>query len=127
MVHGDSHAHTHKQSRQIFSLQCLCIIVFSSIFYCFLRYIHLIFESMFHQFKVVRAGLNVDIAPDLTANQLNVRNGALILQVYESMRFFFLVPQLSFVFIAASKSFFFNSLQLLFLRFLQIVLLPKLG
>ncbi|CAK9178943.1 unnamed protein product [Ilex paraguariensis] len=31
--------------------------------------------------KVVRAGLNVDIAPDLIANQLNVRNGALILQV----------------------------------------------
>ncbi|TXG57543.1 hypothetical protein EZV62_015372 [Acer yangbiense] len=30
---------------------------------------------------VVRAGLNVDIAPDLVANQLNVRNGALILQV----------------------------------------------
>ncbi|KAI3931257.1 hypothetical protein MKX01_040174 [Papaver californicum] len=31
--------------------------------------------------KVVRAGLNVEIAPDLLANQLNVRNGALILQV----------------------------------------------
>ncbi|WJX65607.1 Protease Do-like 8, chloroplastic [Trifolium repens] len=31
--------------------------------------------------KVVRAGLNVDIAPDLIANQLNVRNGALILTV----------------------------------------------
>ncbi|KAK6129244.1 hypothetical protein DH2020_036953 [Rehmannia glutinosa] len=31
--------------------------------------------------KVVRAGLNVDIAPDPIANQLNVRNGALILQV----------------------------------------------
>nr|AFK34777.1 unknown [Lotus japonicus] len=31
--------------------------------------------------KVVRGGLNVDIAPDLVANQLNVRNGALILQV----------------------------------------------
>ncbi|OVA09015.1 PDZ domain [Macleaya cordata] len=31
--------------------------------------------------KVVRAGLNLDIAPDLLANQLNVRNGALILQV----------------------------------------------
>ncbi|XP_062017715.1 protease Do-like 8, chloroplastic [Rosa rugosa] len=31
--------------------------------------------------KVVRAGLNVDIAPDLIANQLNVRYGALILQV----------------------------------------------
>ncbi|KAI9153885.1 hypothetical protein LWI28_017965 [Acer negundo] len=31
--------------------------------------------------KVFRAGLNVDIAPDLVANQLNVRNGALILQV----------------------------------------------
>ncbi|KAJ7000927.1 protease Do-like 8 [Populus alba x Populus x berolinensis] len=31
--------------------------------------------------KVVRAGLNVDIAPDVIANQLNVRNGALILQV----------------------------------------------
>ncbi|OIW12447.1 hypothetical protein TanjilG_04196 [Lupinus angustifolius] len=31
--------------------------------------------------KVVRAGLNVDIAPDLIANQLNVRNGALVLQV----------------------------------------------
>ncbi|KAL0332068.1 UNVERIFIED_CONTAM: Protease Do-like 8, chloroplastic [Sesamum calycinum] len=30
---------------------------------------------------VVRAGLNVEIAPDLIANQLNVRNGALILQV----------------------------------------------
>ncbi|KAK4490709.1 hypothetical protein RD792_001409 [Penstemon davidsonii] len=31
--------------------------------------------------KVVRAGLNVEIAADLIANQLNVRNGALILQV----------------------------------------------
>ncbi|KAL5725426.1 Protease Do-like 8 [Ranunculus cassubicifolius] len=31
--------------------------------------------------KVVRAGLNVDFAPDLVTNQLNVRNGALILQV----------------------------------------------
>ncbi|XP_021905287.1 protease Do-like 8, chloroplastic isoform X1 [Carica papaya] len=31
--------------------------------------------------KVVRAGLNVEIAPDLVANQLNVRNGALVLQV----------------------------------------------
>ncbi|KAK9114257.1 hypothetical protein Syun_021054 [Stephania yunnanensis] len=31
--------------------------------------------------KVVRAGLNVDIASDLIANQLNVRNGALVLQV----------------------------------------------
>ncbi|CAA0826873.1 Protease Do-like 8- chloroplastic [Striga hermonthica] len=31
--------------------------------------------------KVVRAGLNVEIAPDLIASQLNVRNGALILLV----------------------------------------------
>ncbi|XP_073142434.1 protease Do-like 8, chloroplastic [Henckelia pumila] len=31
--------------------------------------------------RVVRAGLNIDIAPDLIANQLNVRNGALILLV----------------------------------------------
>ncbi|XP_012483638.1 protease Do-like 8, chloroplastic [Gossypium raimondii] len=31
--------------------------------------------------KVVRAGLNIEIAPDLIANQLNVRKGALILQV----------------------------------------------
>ncbi|CAJ1946969.1 unnamed protein product [Sphenostylis stenocarpa] len=31
--------------------------------------------------KVVRAGLNVDVAPDLIANQLNVRNGALVLLV----------------------------------------------
>ncbi|KAF5725343.1 protease Do-like 8 chloroplastic [Tripterygium wilfordii] len=31
--------------------------------------------------KVVRAGLNVDIAPDVVANQLNVRNGALVLLV----------------------------------------------
>ncbi|ESW23218.1 hypothetical protein PHAVU_004G028200 [Phaseolus vulgaris] len=31
--------------------------------------------------KVVRGGLNVDIAPDLIANQLNVRNGALVLLV----------------------------------------------
>ncbi|KAJ3679664.1 hypothetical protein LUZ60_017675 [Juncus effusus] len=31
--------------------------------------------------RVVRAGLNVEIAPDLIANQLNVRNGALVLQV----------------------------------------------
>ncbi|KAL8231515.1 hypothetical protein R6Q57_001293 [Mikania cordata] len=36
--------------------------------------------------KVVRAGLNVDIAPDLIANQLNVRNGALILQVPASVK-----------------------------------------
>ncbi|KAF6160031.1 hypothetical protein GIB67_033115 [Kingdonia uniflora] len=31
--------------------------------------------------KVVGAGLNLEIAPDLVANQLNVRNGALVLQV----------------------------------------------
>ncbi|XP_021673171.2 protease Do-like 8, chloroplastic isoform X4 [Hevea brasiliensis] len=31
--------------------------------------------------KVVRAGLTVEIAPDLVSNQLNIRNGALILQV----------------------------------------------
>lgn len=31
--------------------------------------------------KAVRAGLNVDIAPELVANQLNVRSGALILKV----------------------------------------------
>ncbi|KAJ8775043.1 hypothetical protein K2173_020047 [Erythroxylum novogranatense] len=31
--------------------------------------------------RVVRAGLNVDFAPDLVANQLNVRNGALVLLV----------------------------------------------
>ncbi|XP_027076250.2 protease Do-like 8, chloroplastic [Coffea arabica] len=31
--------------------------------------------------KVVRAGLNIEFAPDPVANQLNVRNGALILQV----------------------------------------------
>ncbi|XP_078444464.1 trypsin family protein with PDZ domain-containing protein [Wolffia australiana] len=31
--------------------------------------------------KVVRAGLNVEIAADLIASQLNVRNGALVLQV----------------------------------------------
>ncbi|GMH26968.1 hypothetical protein Nepgr_028811 [Nepenthes gracilis] len=31
--------------------------------------------------KVVRAGLDLDIAPDLVANQLNVKNGALVLQV----------------------------------------------
>ncbi|KAM3361376.1 protease Do-like 8, chloroplastic [Capsicum galapagoense] len=31
--------------------------------------------------KVVRAGLNIDVAPDLVANQLNVRNGALVLLV----------------------------------------------
>ncbi|CAM8903484.1 unnamed protein product [Rhodiola kirilowii] len=31
--------------------------------------------------KVVRVGLSLDIAPDLVANQLNVRNGALVLQV----------------------------------------------
>ncbi|KAK7365077.1 hypothetical protein VNO80_13865 [Phaseolus coccineus] len=31
--------------------------------------------------KVVRGGLNVDVAPDLIANQLNVRNGALVLRV----------------------------------------------
>lgn len=32
-------------------------------------------------FQVVRVGLDVDIAPDAIANQLNARNGALILQV----------------------------------------------
>lgn len=32
--------------------------------------------------QVVRAGLNADIAPDLVANQLNVRNGALVLLVH---------------------------------------------
>ncbi|KAL8475674.1 hypothetical protein ACS0TY_028365 [Phlomoides rotata] len=32
--------------------------------------------------KFVRAGLNIEIAADLIANQLNVRNGALILQVF---------------------------------------------
>lgn len=31
--------------------------------------------------KVVRAGLNLEIAPELVANQLNVRYGALVLQV----------------------------------------------
>lgn len=31
--------------------------------------------------RVVRAGINIDFAPDLIANQLNVRHGALILQV----------------------------------------------
>ncbi|KAL9275442.1 Protease Do-like 8, chloroplastic-like protein [Drosera capensis] len=31
--------------------------------------------------RVTRAGLNVDIAPELVSNQLNVRNGALILLV----------------------------------------------
>ncbi|XP_071731074.1 protease Do-like 8, chloroplastic [Rutidosis leptorrhynchoides] len=31
--------------------------------------------------RVVRAGLNIEIAPDLVANQLNVRNGALVLLV----------------------------------------------
>ncbi|XP_059452686.1 protease Do-like 8, chloroplastic isoform X1 [Corylus avellana] len=31
--------------------------------------------------KAVRAGLNLEIAPDLVANQLNIRNGALILLV----------------------------------------------
>ncbi|CAL9102513.1 unnamed protein product [Musa textilis] len=34
--------------------------------------------------KVVRAGLNMEIAPDLVANQLNVRNGALVLQIPEN-------------------------------------------
>lgn len=34
--------------------------------------------------KVVRAGLNIDIARDLIANQLNVRNGALVLLVPSS-------------------------------------------
>ncbi|KAH0455390.1 hypothetical protein IEQ34_015422 [Dendrobium chrysotoxum] len=31
--------------------------------------------------KAVRAGLNVEVAPDLVANQLNVRKGALVMQV----------------------------------------------
>ncbi|GAB2268234.1 Protease Do-like 8, chloroplastic [Dionaea muscipula] len=31
--------------------------------------------------RVTRAGLNIDIAPDLVSNQLNVRNGALVMQV----------------------------------------------
>lgn len=48
---------------------------------------------MVHQFKVVRAGLNVDIAPDLIANQLNVRNGALVLKV--SSLYFFSYAQLN--------------------------------
>lgn len=39
---------------------------------------------MFHPFQVVQAGLNVDIAPDLVASQLNVRNGALVLQVLDT-------------------------------------------
>ncbi|ERM94451.1 hypothetical protein AMTRI_Chr04g190060 [Amborella trichopoda] len=34
--------------------------------------------------KVVRAGFNIEIAPDPIANQLNVRNGALVLQVLEN-------------------------------------------
>lgn len=37
------------------------------------------YVSSFYQ--VFQAGLNVDIAPDLIANQLNVRYGALVLQV----------------------------------------------
>lgn len=32
--------------------------------------------------QVVRAGLNIEIASDLIANQLNVRNGALVLLVF---------------------------------------------
>ncbi|AED94481.1 Trypsin family protein with PDZ domain-containing protein [Arabidopsis thaliana] len=31
--------------------------------------------------KVLRAGINIELAPDPVANQLNVRNGALVLQV----------------------------------------------
>lgn len=31
--------------------------------------------------KVLRAGINIELAPDQVANQLNVRNGALVLQV----------------------------------------------
>ncbi|CAN8233116.1 unnamed protein product [Cochlearia groenlandica] len=31
--------------------------------------------------KVLRAGINIELAPDSVANQLNVRNGALVLQV----------------------------------------------
>ncbi|XP_020597220.1 protease Do-like 8, chloroplastic, partial [Phalaenopsis equestris] len=31
--------------------------------------------------KAVRAGLNIEVASDLVANQLNVRKGALVLQV----------------------------------------------
>ncbi|KAJ0889508.1 putative PDZ domain-containing protein [Helianthus annuus] len=36
---------------------------------------------MYNLIWVVRAGLTLEIAPDLIANQLNVRNGALVLQV----------------------------------------------
>jgi hypothetical protein len=35
----------------------------------------------FSPFKVLRAGLNVEFAPDQIAYQLNVRDGALILKV----------------------------------------------
>ncbi|KAL5149958.1 Protease Do-like 8, chloroplastic [Glycine soja] len=40
-----------------------------------------IYSNASISYQVVRAGLNVDIAPDLIANQLNVRNGALVLLV----------------------------------------------
>jgi hypothetical protein len=41
----------------------------------------------FSRAKVVRAGLDVEFAPDLVANQLNVRNGALVLLVIFSPSF----------------------------------------
>ena len=47
---------------------------------------------MIRSCKVVRAGLNVELAPDLVANQLNVRNGVLVLHVQ-----FPLVPSLTTV------------------------------
>lgn len=36
---------------------------------------------LYPKLQVLRAGINIELAPDPVANQLNVRNGALVLQV----------------------------------------------
>jgi hypothetical protein len=48
-----------------------------------LSFFHLLRSKLFLHlyFKVRRAGLNLEFAPDPIAYQLNVRNGALILKV----------------------------------------------
>lgn len=48
-----------------------------------LRFLFIIYVYVcLKQCQVLRAGLNIEIAPDLIANQLNVRNGALVLLVH---------------------------------------------
>ncbi|KAF8408095.1 hypothetical protein HHK36_007236 [Tetracentron sinense] len=63
--------------------------------------------------QLIRAGLNLEIAQDLVANQLNVRNGALVLQVYLHSVLFLVSTYVFSLYVVT--------------RFLEIVLQLKLG